>query len=266
MKRYILPTDHSAAARLDVYGEYYAPYQQHFLKQINLKQDSKVADFGCGPGNTTRGIAGLLGKNGGVVGFDNSSEQVKIAKTRLSEFDTNIDYEVLDVNNIPNKYKNSFDLVYARFLLWNMPSPLDTILSMFSTLKTGGTIACTDIMDIESMVCYPSSRAFSKYKETMISTMISLNMNYKVGTELFGIFKKCNVKVTHQNIIQPVLDTEFKRSNILNTFEQFPFIPGCFSGEREKEKLKEQLAALVEDKSRFITCFRCMQISGIKEN
>src|SRR5690242_20187067 len=114
---YVLASGANAVGRLFLLHNVYGPVGRRLLLRAGLKPGMRVADFGCGVGAVTRMLGEMVGSAGSVTGVDFSSEQVDqaihICKIRGL---ANIDFRVADAcrTGLP---KESFDLVYCRFLL-----------------------------------------------------------------------------------------------------------------------------------------------------
>lgn len=57
---------------------YSAKYTQAVLGLLDAKPGDRIVDLGCGTGELTRGIAGVVGEKGRVVGIDSSESMVSL--------------------------------------------------------------------------------------------------------------------------------------------------------------------------------------------
>jgi SAM-dependent methyltransferase len=104
----------------------------------------RVVDLGCGVGATTRGLAEMAGPTGQVTGVDVSAPQIEQARQAcVTAGHTNVTFVEASATStgLP---RNSFDLVYCRFLLLHLVDPADCLREMRELLKPGGILAIED--------------------------------------------------------------------------------------------------------------------------
>ena len=106
-----------------------------------LKKGMRVLDVGCGTGAITSGIAEMVGKNGSVVGIDNSDHLIAKGNEHYQHI-TNLELIAIDLFKYDPKEK--FDLVVsARTLQW-LSNPEKALLKLKEFLKPGGQISILD--------------------------------------------------------------------------------------------------------------------------
>jgi len=132
---YVLATGAAAVRRLHVLHDVYAPAGRRVLLQAGLKEGMRVADFGCGVGAVTRMLAEMVGPAGHVTGVDINRAQLAEASTFCEQNGLkNTTFVEASAYNtrLP---KNSFDLVYCRFLLLHLQNPAECLREMRDVLK-----------------------------------------------------------------------------------------------------------------------------------
>ncbi|MBK8504120.1 MAG: class I SAM-dependent methyltransferase [Saprospiraceae bacterium] len=113
------------------------------LEKIILNGSESALDIGCGLGVFTRMLTRQLGK-GKVVGIERSTEQLEKA-AQLADRDNEyslIDFREGSAYDLPlqdNEWAN-FDLVFIRFLLEHLSSPLEALAQAKKAVKSGGKI------------------------------------------------------------------------------------------------------------------------------
>ncbi len=141
---YALATGINAVGRLNVLHGIYSPTGRQVLLEAGLKPGMHVADFGCGTGTMTRLLGSIVGPAGSVTGVDANPEQVEQASEWCDLGGlTRTMFVAADACNtgLP---RNSFDLVYCRFLLLHLPDPAACLREMWDVLKPGGIIVVED--------------------------------------------------------------------------------------------------------------------------
>ena len=132
--------------------------------QLNLGQDQFLLDMGCGEGRHS--IGALLETSANVVGLDLSINDLNIAKSRLSDFDTeNLEthctFSVGNITDIPLE-DSSLDAVICSEVLEHVESPEESIIEMIRVLKPGGIIALSVPRYLPELICWKLSTEYSQ--------------------------------------------------------------------------------------------------------
>jgi len=162
------------------------PLTQRALQHIKLPQNIKVLDVACGMGETTR----LLAKhfNGAdITGADIDGVLVQTAKTITAQSGDNINFITADATQLPFE-DNTFDVVFSRYLLMHVPSPLTILLEMKRVCKPGGIVFAQE-PDINSSGSHPHSWAYDKVKEYFNALFI----DGLIGRKLPAYFKQAGL-------------------------------------------------------------------------
>ena len=115
------------------------------LREMNLRGDEAIIDFGSGLGQFTRAMARAVPR-GRVVGIERDPEQLSSAK-RLAEADgetTLVDFRSGDVVNLDIDDWGTYDLAHARFVLEHVSEPLKVVRNMVRSVKVGGRVVLAD--------------------------------------------------------------------------------------------------------------------------
>jgi SAM-dependent methyltransferase len=101
---------------------------------------SRVLDIGCGFGDTTQRIAGLVGPDGEAVGVDASERFIETARAEASEAGVaNVRFAVADVQSEP--LGNGFDLAFSRMGTMFFANPVAALRNVRSALGEHGRLA-----------------------------------------------------------------------------------------------------------------------------
>jgi SAM-dependent methyltransferase len=114
------------------------------LREMALRGDENIIDFGSGLGQFTRAMARAVPR-GRVVGIERDEKQLAQAK-RLAESDqVRVDFRRGDVLNLDlGREWGTFDVAHGRFILEHVPDPLRVVQSMVRAVKPGGRIVLAD--------------------------------------------------------------------------------------------------------------------------
>ncbi len=117
------------------------------LREIDLRGDESIIDFGSGLGQFTRAMARAVPR-GRVVGLERDEQQLNAA-LRLAKEDGQaelVDFRRADVMDLdlPKSEWETYDLAHARFVLEHVPDPLRVVRTMVRAVRPGGRIILAD--------------------------------------------------------------------------------------------------------------------------
>src|SRR5262249_45830301 len=141
------------------------------------------------------------GPNGRVVGMDASAEQVAQARALLDGRGRNttfVEASAMDTG----QPRESFDMVYCRFLLVHLPEPERALREMFALLKPDGTLVCED-GDLTSSGSEPPS-ALSAFAELWGRLGPAKGVDYTLGRRLYHMVLDAGFPAPEITFNQPV--------------------------------------------------------------
>jgi 2-polyprenyl-3-methyl-5-hydroxy-6-metoxy-1,4-benzoquinol methylase len=176
--------------------------------QFNIDNETKIADFGCGPGL----YATALAKHGAqVTGIDFSKRSIDYAKEVAAREQLNINY--LNQNYLEFETEEQFDLVVMIMCDFCVLSPMQRkmLLSKFhNMLKPGGSV----LLDVNSLSAFEQREESATYELNQLNGFWSPNKYYGfVNTFKYGAEKVILDKYT---IIEPERTRE-----VYNWFQHF---------------------------------------------
>ncbi|XP_067045243.1 uncharacterized protein [Acropora muricata] len=100
-----------------------------------------ILDLGCGTGELTAYLAGLVGPQGKVVGVDPDKERLQLA--RLSHGNVkNLSFMEGNASTISEIFPAAtFDIIFSNYVLHWIPDKPNAFRNMFTCVKPGGKIA-----------------------------------------------------------------------------------------------------------------------------
>jgi SAM-dependent methyltransferase len=198
---YALASGAAAVRRLLVLHNIYGPAGRRLLLKAGLKPGMNVADFGCGVGAVTRMLAETVGPYGSVTGIDASAAQIEQAAGICKAAGlSNVVLRTADAcsTGLP---RNSFDLVYCRFLLLHLPDPAACLREMRSVLKPGGVLVVED-GDLASATSVPPT-ALNAFADLFTRLGSTRGLNYSLANNLFHMVKDAGFPDPQIEIHQP---------------------------------------------------------------
>ena len=151
---YALGSDPDERERLRRQAKDLATDTVTLLSHVDLRRGGRVLDLGCGPAGSIELFAGRVGRAGSVTAVD--IDPVHVESARRLVRDRGLDnVEVLQADGRATGLPPaSFDLVHARMLLVNVPSPERVVAEMVRLVKPGGWVIVQE-PDCEAHICYP---------------------------------------------------------------------------------------------------------------
>ena len=176
--------------------------------EFNIGRDSKIADFGCGPGL----YAVRLSKHGAnVTGIDFSGRSIEYAKEVAAREQLNISY--VKQNYLEFETEDLFDLVLMIFCDFCALSPTQRkgLLSKFhKIIKPSGSI----LLDVYSLSAFEQREEAATYEVNQLNGFWSPNRYYG----FLNIFKYDEEKVVLDKYTIMELDRTRKVYNWLQYF------------------------------------------------
>ena len=137
----------------------------------------KVLHLNCRDGKLTMELAKMVGPEGQVVGVDISQINIEISKQKaLSHKINNTQYFMS--NQVKEYQHQTYDLVFARFLLSNSKNPFQQLKEIYQMLTTEGRILLEDL-DFTQHYCFPSNYIFYRYIELFTRVAFKRRVGFK---------------------------------------------------------------------------------------
>jgi SAM-dependent methyltransferase len=207
---YALATGSAAVRRLHVLHDVYAPVGLQMLFEAGIREGMKVADFGCGVGVVTRMLAEIVGPSGSVTGIDVNSQQLAEARRWCESYGlTNTSFVTADATHtgLP---RQSFDLVYCRFLLLHLPDPMACLREMRAVLRPGGILVVED-GDLASATSVPPT-ATDAFADLFSRFGPMRGLDYSLSNNLYHMVIAAGFSEVGIHIHQPALTEGVNRS------------------------------------------------------
>ncbi len=109
------------------------------LRIVPPRGGERVLDIGCGFGDTTQRIAGLVGETGEVLGVDASPRFIETAKQEAEEAGVeNVRFEVADIENAA--FGERFELAFSRMGTMFFANPVAALRNVREALLPDGRL------------------------------------------------------------------------------------------------------------------------------
>jgi ubiquinone/menaquinone biosynthesis C-methylase UbiE len=260
-KPYILATGEKAVSRLDLLEEIFGPATRHLLSTAGLCSGMQVAEIGCGIGCTARWTSKRVCPGGSVIGVDSSSEQLHIGEKNGEEAGaTNLSFRegTAYETGLP---RDSFDLVYSRFLLCHLADPAKALAEMSSLLKRGGILLCED-HDDGGIFTEPATHAYQRLVEISDAVNRSHGLDSYIGLKLPRLFREAGFGQPETNVYQIArLRGKEKRFWELTLREATPAILAAQASTAEElDAVCREMREIARDESILLMLARVTQV------
>lgn len=200
--RYAIRGGKEGKERLDLLARVLQPTTLELLDRVGLSKGMKCLDAGCGGGHVSLLMAGIVGRQGRVIGTDTDGEILALAR-KDAEAANVAHVEFQRVDACVCLCKKEFDLVYARFLLSHLSEPGNCLAAMAEACRPGGTIVIEDT-DFSGSFCYPTCVAYDRYKELYQKVVRRRGGDSDIGPKLPEMFRGAGIEAVELNVTQPV--------------------------------------------------------------
>ncbi len=148
--------------RLELLARIRRPDTAELFRTAGIRPGMRCLDLGCGGGEVTFDLARLVWPTGSVVGIDMDESLLALARLAIpAQGVSNVEFVAADVTGWDDP--DAYDVVYSRFLLQHLSSPVDMLRRMWRAVRAGGVIAVEDA-DFDGLCCDPDNSGFGFYQ------------------------------------------------------------------------------------------------------
>ena len=199
--RYVIRGGVEGRERLRLLSEALAPTTRALLSAVGIPEGSVCLDVGCGGGDVTRELARAAGPSGRVLGVDLDDVKLQIARRECAEQGIgNVAFEACDVTAW--EPSESFDVVYARFLLTHLADPARLVSAMRARIRPGGVLVVEDI-DFRGHFSEPESPAVQRYVDLYTASVRRRGADPNIGPRLPGLLRDAGLDDVRMRLVQP---------------------------------------------------------------
>jgi 2-polyprenyl-3-methyl-5-hydroxy-6-metoxy-1,4-benzoquinol methylase len=187
--------------RLRLLSEVVAPSTRAFLAEVGVPAGASCLDVGCGGGDVTRELARAAGAGGRALGVDLDAVKVEIARREAAEQGiANVAFGAHDVRGWAPE--ESFDVVYARFLLTHLSDPLSLLAALRRHVRPGGVLAVEDI-DFRGHFSEPDCPALHRYVEVYSESVRRRGADPNIGPRLPALLREAGFRDVRMRLVHP---------------------------------------------------------------
>ena len=232
------------------------------LDRLGLRSGLTCLDVGCGGGDVTLEIARRVAPAGRVTGVDIDEEKMRIARTEAEEQGvSNVEFRVSDIRK--DAMTQSFDIVFARFLLTHLSDPTGAVATFHEHVRPGGILAVEDV-DFSGCFTYPESKAFRRFHDLYCATVTRRGGDPNIGPRLPSLLQQQRFEDIGVHVVQPVsMKGETKLLNPL-TMENIAgaVLKDGLASQQEIDEVAQALYAFAADPTTVAGTPRIVQAWG----
>jgi ubiquinone/menaquinone biosynthesis C-methylase UbiE len=159
------------------------------LDDIGLEAGMRCLDVGSGVGAVLRIMAQRIGPSGQAVGLDSNARAGQFSLLELHRQGLHqVSFLRGDVNRTGEIAPGSFDMVFGRFLLFQMIDPAATLRRMYEWVKPGGCLVIQDY-DLAPLDIHPHQPLFAEFRRICFAVMAQTSRDIRLGIKLRALFK-----------------------------------------------------------------------------
>jgi SAM-dependent methyltransferase len=262
---YVLGNLDSEIARLEIQSAFFEPLTRRTLVKAGIKKGMHCLDVGCGAGSVTRLLAEIVGKKGQVIGTDVEEKYLQYCRGYKAQPSVNFIQD--DIIN-SKLAKETFDIIYSRFMFVHLKDARKAIHSMKQLVKEGGSMIIEELDHApDSWLCYPESSSVDTLREIYVTLVKKAGGDPFAGRKIYSLAVEASLEADIE-CNSPCLLMGHEPFNTLGWRIAESLKPQIESygllSEQEYNKLYAELKQLSKDKKTFITYARFFSIIGRK--
>jgi SAM-dependent methyltransferase len=195
---YTLSSSEAEQERLRRQADDLRPHSTDLFGRLGVQPGWEVLDLGCGPGGNLDLLAGLTASGGRVTGLDVNPDHVRLAGGFAAARGLgNVTVRCADARatGLP---PGSFDLVYARLLLMNIPWPGDVVAEMARLARPGGWVAGEEADAI--CICDPPNEAWDRLTVLLRQAWQLAGADLAMGRRVAALYRAAGLTGTGTHV------------------------------------------------------------------
>jgi ubiquinone/menaquinone biosynthesis C-methylase UbiE len=189
---YSLGSSQRESARLQRQAGELAADSRALLDRVGLQPGHSAIDLGCGPRGALDLLAERVSPGGRVVGLDADPAHTAMAAGFVRDRGLDeVEIRTADARRtgLP---PGSFDLVFSRTLLVNVPQPAEVAAEMARLARPDGRVAAMEY-DLEYALCHPPHPAFDRICEIFTAAFRRNGADPQIGRKVPEMFREAGL-------------------------------------------------------------------------
>lgn len=184
-KGYVLGNLDNEIERLEIQSAFFEPLTRQTLSKAGIRKGMRCLDVGCGAGSVSRILAHMVGETGQVTGTD--VDEKYLAYCRKNAPQPNMSFVQDDICN-SGLEKESFDVIYSRFMFVHLKDARKAIHSMKQLVREGGTIIIEELDHApDSWLCYPENQSVNTLRDIYVDLVRKAGGDPFAGRKIYSM-------------------------------------------------------------------------------
>jgi len=186
-RSYVLGHADGELERLGRQAGIFGEMTHQILLRAGMAPGMRVLDLGCGAGDVSFTLSGIVGPRGSVHGIDLAPVAVAAAEQRaVAAGYSNVSFEAANLNEF-SRYSD-FDAVVGRFVLMHMPDPGAVVRGIARQVRPGALIAFAEF-DLNTASTTREISLFRRSVDQIIATYQRAGFEPNMGSKLYDAFR-----------------------------------------------------------------------------
>ncbi len=183
---YLLGHSETELERLAAQARAVDPITRRFFSEAGVDVGMRVLDVGCGGGDVSVLVAGLVGSSGSVVGFDRYAGAVEAARARVESMAlANVSFVGGTVDELADE--GPFDAIVGRYVLQFVDEPSVFLASLAVLAKPGAPIVFHEL-DWSGVTSDPPVLSYDRLASSLQAVIERSGANPHSGLSMPNVF------------------------------------------------------------------------------
>jgi SAM-dependent methyltransferase len=203
---YVLGHSEHERRRLDDQGAWVRAQTERLLREAGIAEGMRVLDVGCGTGDVSVLVAGMVGATGEVVAIDRASDALAATRER-AEREGLRHIHAVEADAASFTDPRGFDAVVGRLVLMHLQDRAGTLRDLAALLRDGGAMAFADYILLPFASPTPARPLYRRAMGWVIEGLAGGGSKPDVGLQLPHLFAEAGMPVDGYFVeVLPVID------------------------------------------------------------
>lgn len=188
---YVMGRSSAETGRLLLQAEVLAPHSAHLFRLAGILPGMRVLDVGCGAGDVSMLLAGLVGPAGSVIGVDIDPAILELARARTTALGlTSVSFVEADLTDL--RLDQPVDALAGRLILMHLKEPVATVRALSVLVRAGGIVTFQDY-NVTRSRAVPPTPLTSRRAGWMTDALRAAGVNPEIGDQIAPILREAGL-------------------------------------------------------------------------
>ena len=189
--------------RLQLQSSVYRRHSEELLRRAGVRPGMRVLDVGCGPGDVSLLLAGLVGPTGAVVAVDIDEQVLAVARQRADDagFADRIEFRQDDIAELG--LDEPVDALVGRIVVLHLADRAGTLEKLRRLVRPGGIVTFQEVT-LSAYRSAPSVPLIEQARDWMIRALLAVGTEPCSGDRLASVFHDAGLPLDDMAASVPV--------------------------------------------------------------